>query len=452
MKHHVLQSHHDIIPASQVDAISHQSKRQVSSIPSSDCPFCTKPWAESDAATGTKDEILVVDIAQFRRHVGHHMQQVAMFALPRFIQDMTTESQAVGGSIERDDTLIPYRWVRDDTGPGWAKVAHRRGTFIAMSAFLKLFRAPKTKIFSGHKGAVLSVAYSPTGDILASASADTTVILWNVGDGATHQVLTGHSKSVAAIAFSPDSETLASGSVDGTIKLWSTAGKLNTTLQTDVNFLRSVEFSSDGTMLVSSFYPNKAILWDLKKNEKLFQIGDGTCTVKFSNDDKLLAVGTNNGRIDHWRTKDGIRVKLTPAHTGWVRTLAYSPAIPAHSQHSSIELLSGSDDAKIKAWGRVETDMAELCVLNDHSAAVLTIAMSPYGTGFASGSKDGTVRIWSTLISPPHAHDILQFMCWVNSVAFSPNGKWLAVGLDDCTMAVINLAKIQKPHQKKSGA
>jgi WD40 repeat protein len=67
---------------------------------------------------------------------------------------------------------------------------------------------------------VYSVAFSPDGKTLASASGDNTIKLWNLQSQKPIATLAGHSNSVNSVAFSPDGLTLASASGDKTIKLW----------------------------------------------------------------------------------------------------------------------------------------------------------------------------------------------------------------------------------------
>ena len=72
----------------------------------------------------------------------------------------------------------------------------------------------------GHSSDVNAVAFSLDGKLLASASGDRTVKLWDAGTGAALQTLEGHLGNVNAVAFSPDGKLLASASGDRTVKLW----------------------------------------------------------------------------------------------------------------------------------------------------------------------------------------------------------------------------------------
>jgi WD40 repeat protein len=77
---------------------------------------------------------------------------------------------------------------------------------------------------TGHTNSIFSVAFSPDGHTLASASVDQTVRLWNVTDPTRPtplgSPLTGHTNWVMSVAFSPDGHTLASSSTDQTARLW----------------------------------------------------------------------------------------------------------------------------------------------------------------------------------------------------------------------------------------
>ncbi|MBN3942085.1 serine/threonine-protein kinase [Nostoc sp. NMS9] len=121
---------------------------------------------------------------------------------------------------------------------------------------------------SGHAWAVLTVAFSPNGKILATGSDDNTIKLWEVNTGQLICTFVGHSWSVVAVAFSADGETLLSASCDKTVKLWrvSTAEEI-ATLSGHVDSVSAVAVSKV-TQLIASGSRDKTIkLWQLVEQD-----------------------------------------------------------------------------------------------------------------------------------------------------------------------------------------
>ena len=81
--------------------------------------------------------------------------------------------------------------------------------------------SPELQLLEGHSSWVNAIAFSQDGQLLASASDDGTVRLWDPATGEHKQTLQGHSGPVSAVAFSQDGQLLASASDDGMVRLLS---------------------------------------------------------------------------------------------------------------------------------------------------------------------------------------------------------------------------------------
>ena len=231
----------------------------------------------------------------------------------------------------------------------------------------------------GHTDIVWSVAFRPNGVMLASASWDKTIRLWNVKTGRLLRTLTEHTDAVMSVAFSPDGQTLASASWDGTIRLWNpNNGKLKRTLTEHRGGVASVAFSPDGNTLAS---------------------GNADRTIRLWNTNTWKLKGTLTG------------------HTDVVESVAFSP--------DGNTLASGSRDTTIRLWN--PNNGRHKRTLTEHTAPVSAIAFSPDGNTLASGGRDRTIRLWNPN-NGQEKETLTGYTDGVNPVAFSPDGATLLIG------------------------
>lgn len=121
---------------------------------------------------------------------------------------------------------------------------------------------------SGHAWAVLTVAFSPDGKVLATGSEDNTIKLWEVNTGKMIDTLSGHSWSVVALAFSTDGEMLVSGSWDKTVKLWMVHTKKEIiTLFGHVDSVSAVAVSPDAQLIATGSRDKTIKLWQPAKQQ-----------------------------------------------------------------------------------------------------------------------------------------------------------------------------------------
>jgi WD40 repeat protein/DNA-binding SARP family transcriptional activator len=237
------------------------------------------------------------------------------------------------------------------TDPGLAlAIAHealqRSDTEQAQNAVRQATLAHRaTKVIVAHNGVAFDIATSADGRMAATAGGDHTVRIWSVARGRRVGEITGYGSEVRAVSFSRDGERIASAALDGEIAVAAASGGARhviTRLERD-DFARSIDFGADG---------------------------------------RMLAIGTDGGRVALVRLADGA-----------VRGLSSAPAAAVSAvdfDRDARRVVSAGADGFARIWNVAGGRPIEL----PHGRRLLAASFSPNGARVATAGYSGVVRLW----------------------------------------------------------
>jgi WD40 repeat protein/tRNA A-37 threonylcarbamoyl transferase component Bud32 len=290
-----------------------------------------------------------------------------------------------------------------------------------------------------HPAPVSAVAYHPDGKLIATGANDGKVRLWDAGAStlAGAGILSGHKSEVTGIVFSPDGTVVATSSIDRTVRVW--------LLQTHTEFLtlrghservQTVAFAPDGKALASAGWDYRVRLWDLEngKETMVWNVGHWINKVAFSPSGTTLAVATNDRHVQVAELRNLRDGKPQPTrlegHRNDVPCVAFSP--------SGKTVATGGRDGTVRLWN-AENGLP-IAILVGHVGPVHGLSFSPNGERLASASFDKSTRVWD-VTEPTPTVTLAGHSQWVNAVAFSPDGHWLASASWDGTARIWSVPK-----------
>lgn len=247
--------------------------------------------------------------------------------------------------------------------------------------------------------AINAVAFSPSGNAVASAvadneataTADSHVTLWHVTPiNPEPHMLLGHAARVRALVFhsapltnrqATRSTTLVSAGEDETVRFWSLAAQVTAV---------AVITETGNRILAAAISPNGH--W--------------------------LATGGRDGRVRLYPLPYIVSPPtILGEHDGEIVTVAFSP--------DSTQLATGASDQHILIWSLDHPQQAPQ-VLDNIQGGILALAFSANGRLLAAGDEARRVKLWNLAQSPSSARILYTHNDWVWAVAFSPDGRYLA--------------------------
>lgn len=292
-----------------------------------------------------------------------------------------------------------------------------------------------------HGGSVEAVAYSPVNSsLIASAGGNHTVKLWDLDEGSV-TILGSHSDTVNSIAFSPNGQRLVSASDDYTFKLWDVPGKRHLSTLPHItdrvqSQIKSVTFSSDGQKIATAGRHVK--IWDIHtlRAIKTLRHGEWVFAVAFSTDRKFLATGDASGQIKVRNLQTQQDIIEFRGDSDFITAIKFSP--------DDRTLASAGYNGDVKLWKLSNWELIGTLPTN---GTVTDLSFSPDSSTLASTDYEA-VNLW-TIQNGVNIATLSGHVGWVNAAAFSPDGASLTSGGSDGTLRLWDITPYQSALQDK---
>jgi WD40 repeat protein/predicted Ser/Thr protein kinase len=322
--------------------------------------------------------------------------------------------------------------------------------------------APPLRL-AGHARTVWCSAYTPDGATLVTSSSDQSIRLWDAATLAPKGLLRGHESEVWCVAVSPDGHTLATGGKDTTVRLWPSAPPARRDIVPNEPEHRPL-FSPDGQRLevlgpTGGQWHDQ--LWDVATRARLREVPDGTILEYTPNGEGLIYLNeaaatlttaslrngaeqqtklegsglgadaferagmsregkrvfalAKDGRIRFWETATGRLLNTAQGPRPPIRALALGPG----GRHLAVSL---ERENTVRLYTVASGDERQL---TGHRDFVSGLAFCPDGAMLATGSMDGTIRLWEVASGKPLAQ-FAGHMEETTALAFAPDGRTLA--------------------------
>jgi WD40 repeat protein/predicted Ser/Thr protein kinase len=250
----------------------------------------------------------------------------------------------------------------------------------------------QTAVCDGPHAQLWAITFSADGKRLAAAGEDRAARVWDAATGALLATCQGHTRTVLAATFRLDGKRLATASADGTVRQWDPASG--------------------------------------REVEPPYERHTGeVAAVAYSPDGKWVASAGKDRTVRVWRAEGRQDVAVVHGHSGAVTDLAFAPDGSRLASLSYATRLPGMEgDGTARVWN--VDPRASLPVLRGHDNYVYPVAYTADGRLIASGSWDGTVRLWDAATGRPIGAPLPQGGT-VRALALSPDGKRLVAMGDE---------------------
>jgi WD40 repeat protein len=246
-----------------------------------------------------------------------------------------------------------------------------------------------TSVVFGHNGQyiiVYSIAFSPKGEMIVSGSYDRTIRLWNLKG---EQIGTFGNEDVRSVAFSPNGQIIASTGMEFTVRLWDLKGSAIGCLPYGSNEqpagFNKVAYSPDGQKIACLGSKFSIRLWDWNKNliqDSAEEANNVIQSIDFNSDGRMIVTSDVGGSVCLWDLDDNFARQEFRLPSS-VHAACFSPVEQT--------LVSGTADGKVFLW---DTHGNIVSAFQGHDKGISAVAFSPDGRIIASGGWNGTIQLW----------------------------------------------------------
>ncbi|HEX6340761.1 hypothetical protein [Umezawaea sp.] len=309
-------------------------------------------------------------------------------------------------------------------------------------------RAPvETATLAAHTDALWTAAFNPAGTLLVTTGKDRTARLWDVTDPrhpAEVATLTAHTDAVLAAVFSPDGTVLATASADRTVRLWDVTDPHHpvptATITGHTDQVTSVAFDPRGRTAATTSLDGTVRVWDVAdprapvESSRPAEGLDRPGSVAFGPNGTTLALVTRDFHVRLWDLTDPLRPRrAADVDGGTAHALAFGP--------DGRFLATAGLDRTVRLWDVADPDHPRpITVLRGHTGPVVTVRFTPDGRSVVSAGFDRVARVWALPGPVLGGHDSAVY-----AVGFSQDGGLLATSSYDGAVRLWDLGDVRRP-------